>query len=199
MPDSPLDGSAAPRHDFHVRRHLAAVGLEQRLAVGGRPALDELELEERGGLDDVLRARDVGDAGQLHQQLIPVVAVLRDVRLGDAELVDAAVDRVVRLHHRLFAQAAGDVGLHRELVGAAGPRRSLVVDVGLVVGDAAELGVLVLRHALDAEGRGRGDGDGADRDAGGRERLAQLLAVAFGRDPQRIVAVARASRGARRP
>ena len=50
------------------------------------------------------------DAGQLHEQLIAVVAVLRDVRLRHAELVHAALDRVVRLHHRLLAQAAAMFG-----------------------------------------------------------------------------------------
>ena len=147
-------------HDFHVGRHLAVVSLEQRLARRRGPALEELELEERGGLNDVLGPRHVADAGQLHQQLIPIVAVLRDVRLGDAELVDAAVNRVVRLDHGLLAQAAGDVGTHRELVGAAAPGRPLVIDVGLVFGNAPELGVLVRRHALDAEGGWRRHVDG---------------------------------------
>ena len=59
VPASPLDGSAAPAHDFHVGRHLTAVRLEQRLARRRGPALDELELEERRGLNDVLGARDV--------------------------------------------------------------------------------------------------------------------------------------------
>ena len=47
---------------------------------------------------------DVGHAGQLHQDLIAVGALLRDARLGDAELVDAPLDRLPRLHDRLVAQ-----------------------------------------------------------------------------------------------
>ena len=52
----------------------------------------------------LLRALDVGDAGQLHEDLIAVRALLRDARLGDAQLVDAALDRLARLHDRFVAQ-----------------------------------------------------------------------------------------------
>ena len=44
-------------------------------------------------------------AGQLHQDLV-VAAVPRDDRLGHAQLVDAPLDRLQRLVHRLL-RAAG--------------------------------------------------------------------------------------------
>ena len=47
MPASPVAASAAPRHDLHVMRDLAAVRLEQCLARRSRATLDELQLEER--------------------------------------------------------------------------------------------------------------------------------------------------------
>ena len=60
--------------------------------------------------DDLLGARDVGHAGQLHENLIAATAVARDVRLGDAELVDAAVDRLQRLHDGLLAHVRSMFG-----------------------------------------------------------------------------------------
>ena len=52
----------------------------------------------------VLGAIHVADARQLHQDLVAVLPLLRDARLGDAQLVDAALDRLPRLRHRLVAQ-----------------------------------------------------------------------------------------------
>ena len=57
----------------------------------------------------LLGAIDVGDAGQLHQDLV-AVGLPGDARLADAELVDAALDRLQRLVDRLLAQVALDVG-----------------------------------------------------------------------------------------
>ena len=163
--------------------------LEQRLAALGRTAFEELQLEERRGLNDVLGARDVGDARQLDEQLVAVVAVRGDIGFGHAELIHATVDRVVRLHHRLFAEAPGDVGAHGELVGAADRRRTIVVGGGLLLRDAAELGVFVLRDAFDPEGRWRRDVDRAHRHARGRQRLTKLLSHRLGRNAQGVVAV----------
>ena len=69
----------------------------------------------RRRLDDLLGARHVGDARQLHEDLI-VCGVPRDDRLGDAQLVDAAVDGLQRLVDRFLAQLLGDVRPHRERV-----------------------------------------------------------------------------------
>ena len=84
----------------------------------GPDRLDELQLEERRRPDDLLRAADVGDARELHENLIAGLTVARDVRLGDAQLVDAAVDRLERLDDGLLAHVLRDVRLHREVVGA---------------------------------------------------------------------------------
>ena len=61
-----------------------------------RALLDQLQLEQRRRADDFLGARDVGDAGQLHQDLIGR-ALSGDDRLGDAQLVDPALDGLQRL------------------------------------------------------------------------------------------------------
>ena len=49
---------------------LPPVRLQQLPRGAGRALLDELQLEQRRLLDDLLGARDVGDARQLHQNLI---------------------------------------------------------------------------------------------------------------------------------
>ena len=101
-----------------------------------------------GRSDDLLRAVDVGHTRQLHQDLIG--ALLRDARLGDAELVDAALDRLARLHDRLFAQRLRDVRAHPERVGAVRAGAALEVDAFLL-GRLAERLILRRRHAVDAE------------------------------------------------
>ena len=78
--------------------------MQQRFAGRRRALLDDLQLEQAGRPDDLLRPVHVGDAGQLHQDLIAALSLLRDARLGDAELVDAALDRLPRLDNRFFAQ-----------------------------------------------------------------------------------------------
>ena len=94
----------------------------------------------------------------------PAVAVPRDGRLGDAQLVDAAVDRLQRLHDRLLAQVLLDVRLHPEVVGAAGARRcgrSWCRDCS-----SATRRNSASRSAgmpFDAERRRRGDGDRGHR------------------------------------
>ena len=55
------------------------------------------------------------------------LGLTRDARLGHAQLVDAAIDRLQRLIDRLLAQVALDDRLHREFVGAAGERVAVVV------------------------------------------------------------------------
>jgi hypothetical protein len=73
-----------------------------------RPLLDNLQLEQARRSDDVFRALDVGHAGQLDQDLIG--ALLRDDRLGDAKLVDAALDRLPRLHDRFVRSVSWTFG-----------------------------------------------------------------------------------------
>ena len=50
-----------------------------------------------------------------------------DARLGDAQLVDAALDRLPRLRRPTPAAAGRDVRLHRERVAAVGPRAAIEV------------------------------------------------------------------------
>ena len=82
----------------------------RRRLVRERALLDLLQLELRGRADDFLRAVDVGHARQLHQDLIGG-AVARDDRLGDAQLVDAALDGLQRLVDGVLAQLDDDVRL----------------------------------------------------------------------------------------
>ena len=129
---------------------------------------------------------DVGDAGQLDQDLVAVVALLRDARLGDAQLVDAPLDRLARLDDRFVAQVHLDVRLHRERVGAADARTAVEVRLHVVRG-RPERRVLRLGNALHVEvcrivGQQIGDGD-----VGLLQRLAQLLHRLLGLDLQRIV------------
>ncbi len=150
--------------------------LEQRLAGRRRTALDDLELELGGLADDVLRARDIGHAGELDHDLVLRLTVAGDVGLGHAQVVDPAVDRLERLHHGLFTHLDFGVRLHREDVAAVRLRAAVVVLRDLVVGDPAELGVAIAGDAVDPERLLRGQGDAADIDAGRPQALAELLA-----------------------
>ena len=151
-----LAGRAARDAGQHlgVGRHGAAGRRQQLLARAGRPGLDQRQLEQRRRLDDLLGAGDVAHAGQLHQDLI-LPALARDDRLGDAELVDAALDGANRLIHRLLADLVGDVRLHAEHVRAG--RARLAVEGRLDLGGRlAQHAVLLGRHAGDLElGRAR--------------------------------------------
>ncbi len=81
------------------------IGLEQGRLVGGRAGLDELPFQDGGDLDQLLDAVGVVDAGQLDDDL--VVALPLDEGLGDAQAVDAVVDRFLGLVDRLVAEEAG--------------------------------------------------------------------------------------------
>ena len=134
-----------------------------------------------------LRALDVGDAGQLHENLIAVVALLRDARLGDAELVDAALDRLPRLHDGFVAQVHLDVRLHRERVGAVAARscdRSWPAPRRPPAGTPRPAPAARLRRG-SASGRAT---RGSSADALGLQQLlAQPLHLLLGLEPQRIV------------
>ena len=86
------DHVALQRH----RRHRAvglALGHGQRTAAarGHRLLVDHADLERRGAAEDLLGARHVLHAGQLHDDAVG--ALLLDHRLGDAEFVDPVVQR----------------------------------------------------------------------------------------------------------
>ena len=94
-----------------------------------------------------LRALDVGDAGQLHQNLVGR-AVPGDDRLGHAQLVDAPLDRLQRLRHRLFAKLGRDVRPHRVGVRPPAPESRLNT---VSTSAAACLKACVVLNAFDAE------------------------------------------------
>src|SRR5678816_3137593 len=79
--------------------------LEARLAA----IVDHAHLERRGAADDVLGLGRVLHAGQLDDDAVG--ALLLDHRLGDAELVDAVVQRRDVLRDRRRLDALGGVGL----------------------------------------------------------------------------------------
>ena len=175
---------ALARQDLDVGRHVAGKGLAGRRLVHERALLDQLELEQRRGADDLLGPVDVGHAGQLHQDLV-VAAVAGDHRLGHAELVDPALDGLQRLVHRLLAELVDDHRLQAE--GVVGPRLRPVVGEVDVDQRLAELRVLRRRHPGDAELAAAGHGHPADGDVLGAQGLAQPVGRRLGLDPQRVV------------
>ena len=106
-----LPGRVAGAGDhLHVVRHLAPHALEERLRAP-RGVLDQLERELGRRLDDALGLLDVGQSGQLHQDLVAPVAVGGDDRLRHPEGVDPALEGADRLLHRLLPHLAlVDVG-----------------------------------------------------------------------------------------
>src|SRR6266540_4070116 len=76
----------------------------QRVLVGRGSLLDQLQLQERRALDQVLDPLGVVDAGQLNQD--PVRSLAGDQGLGDAELVHPVADRLDRLRHRVVLRLA---------------------------------------------------------------------------------------------
>ena len=95
-------GAREPGLDLHIRRHFAAVRLQQGRLVC-RHAFDELDFQPRGLPDELFGASRVVDAGHLHDDLIAARPVRRHDRLGDAVFVDAALDRLERLRHGVRA------------------------------------------------------------------------------------------------
>ena len=115
-----------------------------------------------GIADDLLGALDVGHARQLHQNLVAVLPLLRDARLGDAELVDAALDGFAALNHGVRPQAHLQVRLHREGVGAVGAGVAIEAggDLGRGLTEHRGLGG---RNPFDAEMRRIDQRHGGDR------------------------------------
>ncbi len=91
----PLAGCGSGLDELEIRGQLTAVRREESGPVGGRPRVDELQLQESRALDQVLDPLGVVDARELDEN--PVRALPRDERLGDAELVDPVANRLDRL------------------------------------------------------------------------------------------------------
>ena len=171
-------------HDFHAGWNLPV--LQERFSRWQRPLLDDFQLQRAGRLDDPLRLFDVADAGKLHENLIAVGALLRDLWLGDAEFVDAPLDRLPRLHHGFLAQVHLNRRPHGERVRAV--RAGAAVEVRLHLGSRlAELRIFRGRHTLDLEMRRIGHRDAGHRDTALRQLLAQPLALAISQRFQGII------------
>src|SRR5436189_289090 len=94
--------------------------VEHRLRRRRAVAFDEAELQLRGRLDDVLHARRVVDARELDDDT--VVRFRNDDRLRDAQRVDAAIDRLDGLRHRVALELRLRLRLHVEAEAVADRR-----------------------------------------------------------------------------
>ncbi len=168
---------------FHIRRNDAAAAAQHIFAVGGRALLDELQLEHAGRADDLLRAVDVGYAGQLDEDLVG--ALLRDARFGDAKLIDAPLDGLPRLHDSFLAKPLRDVRTHAERVAAAGAGAAVEID-GLLLSGLTERLLLPGRHTVDAERRHIEDRD-VRRHAAALQLFLETAAVLLGLHAQGVV------------
>ena len=171
------------RHDEEVRRERVVVRLPGRVFRRERSLLDNLQLEERRVADDFLGARHVGHARELHQNLVGR-SLAGDDRLGDAQLVDAALNRLQRLVHSLFAKLRRDVRPHRVGLAAAGARGPAEDRIHLRCGLPEGLWIL---NARGDELRRARHLEAHVLDAGAAQRLAQPLDGRFGLDLQRLV------------
>jgi hypothetical protein len=114
----------------------------------------ELELEQRGLADQLLRALGVGEAGELHRD--PILALDLDERLGDAELVDAVVDDLARALDRVLRLGRREsrlVHFEQEL------HTALEVEAQMD-GPLPQLAQLRLIHRLPLGGRHRIEAEG---------------------------------------
>jgi len=179
-----IGAAAHARDHVHTRRHGAAG--RQRLFRGRRALLDNLQLEKAGRTDDLFRTVDVGDARQLDQDLVAVRALLRNARLGHAELVHPALNRLACLNDGLFPECQHHVGFHPERVGAVGARVAIEVGADLV-GGCAERRVLVGGDTLDFERFVADQCEVRAVDFRIRQQLAEALHLGFALDAERIV------------
>src|SRR5206468_11232822 len=166
---------AKPRHtghNLHPAWHLPPD--EERLARRRGPLFDDLQLEQARRADDLLGAVHVGDAGQLHQDLIAVAALLRNARLRDTEIVHPALNRLARLDDGFLAQLLLLDLFHRERVRPVGSRVAVEVSADLV-GGLPERRVLIRTNAFDLELRDTDRHDAGHRDLGRHELFAQPL------------------------
>ena len=92
-----------------VEQHrIVGHGSAQRLQCGGlirpRAALDGMDLKPRGGLNNVVDARQIVDSRQLDQDLVAAQVVFLDDRLAHAQRVDAGADDLDRLLERALLE-----------------------------------------------------------------------------------------------
>ncbi len=167
-------GLRLPVHSPLVEDLVALGELARQRLLGGRPIVDELELEQRGLADERLRALRVLDPRELDED--PVLALARDRGLGHAELVDPVPDRLDalpngevrdpphlaigqrereaprRLVERSEVVAAEVSGRGRGLAPGLG-RRELHDDLVVVPGHAGDGDALLLERALEVRRR----------------------------------------------
>ena len=112
--------AAALGEEVAAERHLTG----KRRLERARVVVDHPDLERRGAAEDVLGARGVLHAGQLHDHAF--AALLLDDRLGDAELVHAVAQDLDVLLDGAVLDLLLRLGLERrdEAQLAAGPLRS---------------------------------------------------------------------------
>ena len=144
----------------------------------------QLQLEQRCRANDFLGSRDVGDPWKLNQNLVSR-ALSRDDRLGDAQLVHPALDRLERLRDGLFPELHGQVRPHGVGVTARAGRAG---EHGIHLNGRRPESLIVLNPFDNELGRGR-DLELGVLDSSGRKRLAQALHRCFRLDPQRGVSL----------
>ena len=169
--------------DLHPLRNAA---VHHQLFFVAGDAFDDLQLEQTRRSDDRFRALDFGHAGELHDDLIAACALLRDLRLGDAQLVDPALDRLPRLDNGLIAQVHLHVRPHRERVRAVDSRPAVEVRRHFRR-RLTKRGVLRRRNAFDLELRRADAVDARDGNVARPQLFAQPLHLGFRFQPQRIV------------
>ena len=170
------------RDDHHLRRQDVIDRLHRGLLARERPLLYELQLEQRRPSDDLLRAIDIGDARQLHQNLVGR-ALPRDDRLRHTQLVDATLDGLLGLRDRLLAKLDRNVRPHRIGVAARAGRPA---EHGVHLDSRLPECLVVLDTFGDKLGRAR-HFELRVCHGGDVERLAEPLGSGFGFNAQRGV------------
>ena len=169
--------------EYMMGQNISAVAIASAL-LGGSMALLSRSMADDAIIGILNNAIASIRSGELHEQLI--VPLLRNARFRHAELVDAAFDRLTRLHDRFIAQLQLDVRLHRERVAAVHVRAAVEVRLHFVR-SRAEIGVHCLRYAVDLELRRAEAVDRGERDALRLKLLTEPLHLRFRFQPQRIV------------
>ena len=110
-----------------------------------------MDLQLGRGLNDALDLRKIGDAGQLHQDLVVTQAVLLDNGFRHAQIVDAFADGLDRLRQRACLNVANG-GLFHHHPKAVRDRVHVVCGVGVAVEDVANRALLGRRYARYGDG-----------------------------------------------
>ncbi len=149
----PTVPASAPRqfpHQARVGRQHAAMPRARLLLVGKRAVLDLVDAQDRRRADDLLHARRVVAAGQLHQNFEFGVRppVLLHHRFGQTQIVDAGLDRLNRPLHgiALERQQFGRTDGQTVIRGAHGRQHPSAV---AFIDQPAELRRLLRRNSLD--------------------------------------------------